>query len=70
MTNPTTTAAAPVPRKPMAKSKTVLAAAATVIAYLAAKHLGAPPDIAEAIGVIGMGMVAMFMRAGVEDSKA
>jgi len=55
--------------KPMHKSKTVGAAAATVCAYLAALWLKAPPEVCQSIGVIGAGLVAVFLRSGVEDLK-
>ncbi len=56
-------------KKPMSKSKTVWAAVATVIAYLAATWLEAPPKVCESIGVAGAGLIAVFMRQGVEGAK-
>jgi hypothetical protein len=49
--------------KPLTKSRTVYTAIATLLAFFVARY-GLSPEVAEAVLVIGMALVAIFLRDG------
>jgi hypothetical protein len=52
--------------KPLTKSRTVYAALATVVAFFATRY-GLSPELSEAVLVIGMALVAIFLRDGMNE---
>lgn len=56
-------------KKRLRDSGTVRAALVTVIAYIAAQLLGAPPEVANSIAMLGAAAVTVYLRRSVEDVK-